>query len=136
MVNDMVIASYLENYADVNLILVGGAVRRNFHCTVGPTAIRSLEGLNVDKAFMATNGITVKKGLTTPDFNQAEVKKTMIDIASEVTVLSDSSKIRNNGFVQIVPIAAVQRLITDDKITESDLAEFEAAGIEVCVAKL
>jgi len=136
VVNDLAIASYLEENSDANIFFVGGEVRRNFHCTVGPTAVKVLKGLSVDKAFMATNGITIKKGLTTPDLNQAEVKKAMIDIASEVTVLCDSSKVGNNGFAQVIPITGIHRLITDEKIDERDLKEFEALGIEVHVVKV
>ncbi len=75
VVNDIAIAAFLEENTDANVILTGGSVRRNYHCTIGPIAIRALRGLSVDKAFMATNGISVKRGLTTPDINQAEVKK-------------------------------------------------------------
>lgn len=62
--NDLIIAGYLEEHSDANVILTGGAVRRNFHCMVGPIAVRSMQGLSVDKAFIATNGITPKTGLT------------------------------------------------------------------------
>lgn len=136
VVNDIAIASVLEESSDANVIMIGGIIRKNYHCTIGPIAIKALSGLSVDKVFMATNGISVKKGLTTPDMNQAEVKKSMIDIASEVIVLSDSSKIGNNGFSQVAPINAVHRLITDDKIDERDLNDFEALGIDVDVVKV
>lgn len=131
VLNDLIIAEYLEEHSDANIILTGGAMRRNFHCVIGPIAIRSMQGLSVDKAFIATNGITVKTGLTTPDLNQAEVKKTMIDIAAQVTVLCDSSKIGYNGFVQVAPISAIHRLITDRGIQQGDLEEFRALGIDV-----
>jgi len=136
VLNDIAIASYLEENSDANIIFIGGIVRKNFHCTVGPIAIKALQGLSVDKAFMATNGITVKKGLTTPDINQAEVKKAMIDMASEIIVLCDSSKIGNNGFAQVLSISGIHRLVTDDGIDERDLNEFEAAGIMVDAVKV
>lgn len=60
VLNDIEIAAYLENEQNIDVILIGGSLRKGFHCTVGPIAVRSLQGLYVDKAFMATNGISVK----------------------------------------------------------------------------
>ena len=136
VLNDILIASYLEENTDINVILTGGGLRKNFHCTLGPIAIRALGGLSVDKAFMATNGISIKKGLTTPDINQAEVKRAMIEIASEIIVLCDSTKIGNNGFAQVAPVTSIHRLITDDGIADGDIADFEAQGIVVDVVKV
>jgi DeoR family fructose operon transcriptional repressor len=136
VVNDIKIASYLEYNTDANIILIGGMIRRHYNCTVGHMAINALKGLNVDKAFMATNGLSIKRGLTTPDMSQAEVKRAMMDIASEIIVLCDSSKIENMAFVQFAPIDRVDRLITDDKIDDRDLNEFKMLGIEVDVVEV
>jgi DeoR family transcriptional regulator, fructose operon transcriptional repressor len=134
--NDLFIASYLEENSDANIILIGGSVRKNFHCTIGPIALKTFSGLSVDKVFVATNGITIQKGLTTPDINQAEIKKAMIRMASEIIVLCDSSKIGNHGFVQVCPIAAIHCLVTDGRIDERDLNELVSAGVTVHAVKI
>ena len=131
VVNDVKIASYLEYNTNASIILIGGLIRRHYNCTVGHMATDALKGLNVDKAFMATNGISIKRGLTTPDMGQAEVKKAMMDIASEIIVLCDSTKIENMAFVQFATIDRVDRLITDNQIDDRDLNEFKILGIEM-----
>jgi DeoR family fructose operon transcriptional repressor len=136
VLNDIEIASYLENEPNVDVILIGGSLRKGFHCTVGPIAIRSLKGLYVDKVFLATNGISVKSGLTTPNVEQAEVKTAMLNMASEKIVLCDSSKIGNNSFVQVTPISGVDRVITDEGISQRELDKFLSVGVSVEVAKL
>lgn len=134
VVNDLEIARLLEEHTDANVIFIGGTLRKNFHCTVGPIALKTLESLSVDKAFMGTNGLTTKRGLTTPDLNQAEVKKAMIACATETIVLCDSSKIGYNALVQFAPMSSVNRLITDDKANERDVAEIRSAEVLVdCV---
>jgi len=135
VVNDINIASHLEEKSEVNVILLGGILRRNFHCTIGVIAQKALEGLNVDKAFMATNGISFEQGLTTPDLNQSEIKKSMINIASEVIVLCDSSKIGNIAFAQVVSLDKIDRIITDEGIEERDLQELKSLGVQVDVVK-
>jgi DeoR family fructose operon transcriptional repressor len=136
VVNDIEIARYLEDNTDINVILIGGALRQKFHCTVGPIALKALEGLSVDKAFMAANGITAKKGLTTPDLQQAEVKRAMIEIASEVIVLCDSSKIGYNAFAQFAQINSISRLITDNKADEKILDEIRAWDVPVDIVNI
>jgi DeoR family fructose operon transcriptional repressor len=136
VVNDVKIASYLEYNTNASIILIGGLIRRHYNCTVGHMATDALKGLNVDKAFMATNGISIKRGLTTPDMGQAEVKKAMMDIASEIIVLCDSTKIENMAFVQFATIDRVDRLITDNQIDDRDLNEFKILGIEMDVVEV
>jgi len=136
IVNDIEIARCLEDETDAVVILIGGHVRRNFHCTVGPIALNSLSGLNVDKAFMATNGLSVKRGLTTPDLNQAEIKKAMMDIAQEVIVLCDGSKIGGTAFAQIQKTEKINRIITDEKADEIELKEIASLGVLVDIVKI
>ena len=136
VVNDIEIARKLEENSDVCVILAGGILRRNFHCTIGPIAQRALDGLSVDKAFMGANGVSIKRGLTTPDLNQAEIKKAMMDIASEVIVLCDSSKIGSVTFAQIAPLERVDRLITDHGADENEIQQFKDIGVQVDIIKI
>lgn len=136
VVNDLEIARCLEEYEHVNVVLLGGIVRKKFHCTVGSSVKEMLSRLNVDKAFMATNGLSFKKGLSTPEMNQAEVKKLMIEVASAVILLCDSSKIGKDSFVQFAPLSSVGRLITDSNISRYDISEFRKNKIDVMIAKI
>ncbi len=131
VVNDIEIARCLEEAEGVNIIMIGGTLRKNLHCTVGPIAASTLSGLNVDKAFMATNGLSIEKGLTTPDINQAEIKKIMIDIASEVIVLCDSSKLGKNSFVQFAPLNRIDKLITNNGVNSEYIKELSGVDIDI-----
>jgi len=133
IVNDIEIAAILEKFEEMNVVLIGGLLRRNFHCTVGPFAVKLLSELNVDKAFLGTNAFSVRKGCTTPDMNQAEVKRTMIQIATQVVLLCDSAKIGKNAFVQFAEPSEIDLMITDSHITEQQLNEIAELGLEVMV---
>ncbi len=135
VVNDIEIARCLEDFDGVSIILLGGIMRKKFHCAVGPIAINALSTLSVDKAFMATNGVSFKKGLSTPEINQAEVKKMMISISSEVILLCDSSKIGKDSFVKFASISEINKIVTDSNLSKYDAVEFEENKIEVIIAK-
>lgn len=114
--NDVDIAKFLENNSDANIILIGGMLRRGFHCTTGPMTVAAISSLNVDKAFMATNAFSLDKGFTTPNFEHAEAKRALFSIASEVTMLIDSSKIGRISFIKFADIGDIDRFVTDDKV--------------------
>lgn len=114
--NDVEIATFLEDNSDANIILIGGTLRRGFHCTTGPMAVAAISSLNVDKAFVASNAFSLDKGFTTPNFEHAEAKRALLSIASETTVLMDSSKIGRISFIKFADPSDVDRVITDDKI--------------------
>ena len=129
--NDLEIALMLEGINSVNTIFMGGIVRKGFHCTVG-VAIgdNMLSGLTVDKAFMASNSVSLKKGASTPDLIHAETKKLMISIANNVILLCDHTKFGKNSFVQFAPVNSIDILITDH-LNEGDQKKFEELGVKV-----
>ena len=135
VINDIQIARTLEEIEDMNIIFIGGAIRKRFHCTVGNLGTAMIAGLAVDKAFMATNGISLNKGATTPEVNQAEIKKAMLAIASKIVILCDSSKIGRSSFAQFAKIQQVDIIITDSSINDNFKQGFEAQGIEVMIAE-
>ena len=129
--NDLDIASYLENNSSIHIVLAGGAIRRGFHCCVGSITVRDILGFGVDKAFMAANGISGKTGLSTPDLNQAEVKKAMIGIALTTIAVIDSSKLGNVSFVNFAPIDSINRLIIDNKGDQDEIRLIADKGVNV-----
>ena len=78
--NDLQIAAFLERNGKANIIMAGGAVRRNFHCTAGQKAIDTLSDLNVDKTFLAANGVSAKRGISTPNIDTAHVKEKLVSL--------------------------------------------------------
>lgn len=131
--NDILIALALEKAETVETILLGGIVRRGFHCTTNIKSNQTVSELTVDKAFMGTNSYSILKGATTPDIQQAEAKKSMIAMSSKVFLLCDSSKLGRVSFAQFAQPAEIQILITD-RMSPTERRNFEKKGIEVVVA--
>lgn len=133
--NDVQIATFLENNSAATIILIGGLLRRRFHCTTGPMSVAAISSLNVDKAFVATNAFSLDKGFTTPNFEHAELKRAMLSIAAEATMLIDSSKIGRISFIKFVDVGDIDRLITDDSIGAQALKALreENEGLELLV---
>jgi DeoR family fructose operon transcriptional repressor len=118
----------------VQLQLLGGRVRGLTQAAVGDQALRVLDNLRVDVAFIGTNGISVRHGLSTPDSEEAAVKRAMVRAAGCVVVAADSSKFGREEFVSFAPISSVDTLITDKEISDDHRAQFTERGVEVVVA--
>lgn len=114
--NATTISNIISKNEKVEFYVLGGRVRLNTLATVGSMAIEMLKRYNVSKAFVGVNGITIENGLTTPDLEEAEIKKTMLSIAEERIVLTDSSKFQKVARCQITPLSMVDRIITDVRL--------------------
>jgi DeoR family transcriptional regulator, fructose operon transcriptional repressor len=131
--NDLAIAQLLEEHPRLTTHLVGGVVRKRFHCTVGTRAQQFLAGLRVDKAFMAANSFSVASGATTPDLEHAETKRQMMAIATKIFLLVDSSKLGKSSFAQFAPADAIDCLVVDS-IDPAEARALEELGVEVLLA--
>ncbi len=133
LTNDLEIALRLEEHPSATIHLIGGVLRKRFHCAVGARAAAALEGLTVDKAFMAANSFSVDKGASTPDLQQAELKRLMVSMATKVYLLVDSSKLGRNSFALFAAPPLVDCLVTD-AVGEEDQKSLEELGIELLLA--
>jgi DeoR family fructose operon transcriptional repressor len=133
--NDLAIATLLEDYDSVNVLFIGGLLRKRFHCTVsyGNTWRETLSGLTLDKAFMGVNSLSLEKGATTPDIGTAETKKRMIEISVKVILLCDSSKFGRSSFARFATLDQVDAVVTEQASGEVR-RQLEELGIEVIVA--
>jgi DeoR family fructose operon transcriptional repressor len=128
------IAARLANAPGVTVHMLGGRVRGVTQCAVGEEAIRKLDDLRVDVAFLGANGITAHHGFTTPDEAEASVKRAMTRAGQRVVVLADSTKLDRETLVRFAAPEDVDVLVTDDGADRNTLAALETCGIEVVVA--
>ena len=132
--NAVPIAARLAGTPSISLQLLGGRVRGLTQAAVGEQTLRVLDTMRVDIAFIGTNGITVRHGLSTPDSEEAAVKRAMVRSANYVVVAADSSKVGREEFVSFAPISSVDTLITDSEINGTDREQLAEQGVEVLVA--
>ena len=125
VLNDIHFASWLEANTNFIIFILGGFVRNKYHNIVSPIKSEMLERLNIDKAFVSCNGVTVRNGVTTPNLENALGVHQMLEASCEIYVLSDSSKIGAVTFAKIIDLKEINALITDDGIEKEDLDEIK-----------
>jgi len=128
--NDFEIARVLEDMNSISVVMLGGEIRKNFHCTVGAAGIEMLAQLTVDKAFMGTNSLSIAKGASTPNIQQAEIKKAMIASAQKVILMCSNRKLGRDSFAHFASLDQIDALVIE-KIDVNEKVEFEERGVEV-----
>ena len=131
--NDFEIARVLEDMKSINVVMLGGELRKNFHCTVGAAGINMLAQFTVDKAFMGTNSLSISNGASTPNIQQAEIKKAMIASAQKVILLCSNRKLGKDSFAHFASLYHIDTLIIE-KIDVNEKFELEERGVEVLTA--
>jgi DeoR family transcriptional regulator, fructose operon transcriptional repressor len=128
------IALALADRPGVEVLLVGGRVRARTLATVDDWALRTLDELSVDVAFVAANGISVDRGLTTPDPAEGAIKRAMIRTGRRVVLLADHSKVGGDHFVRFGVLDDVDVLLTDDGLDPREHEALTASGLRVVLA--
>ncbi len=106
--------------AGFHVYLIGGELKPTTEAVIGNQAILSLEVLHFSKAFFGTNGVSMKAGFSTPDYEEAMVKKTAVGQAKKAYILADYSKFGNISSVTFSEFSKAQ-VITDRRPPEAFL---------------
>lgn len=107
------------------IILVGGTYKHEYGTFMGPLAEGALSTLGFDKAFVGVNGIQDGQ-LYTSGLDSGRVYRVAFERSTERFVLADSSKMNTRGFYSFYALSKDDTVVTDDKISSSDLAALRA----------
>jgi DeoR family fructose operon transcriptional repressor len=127
--NTLPTALALAAKPNITVYTLGGRVRNVTLAEVDSWAARTLSEINVDVAFLGANGISLDRGLTTPDAAEAAVKRLMLGCARRRILLSDHSKIGQVSTHKYGELTDVDLLITDIGIPCTDEKALHAAGL-------
>ena len=119
----------------VNTIMLGGVLLPSTSSGVGLLTQESLRQLSIEKAFMGTSGLTLEHGFSNENLFEVEVKRQMINVSQEVTILADSSKLGRKSLGSFASLGDVNRVITDWKAPAAIVQSLRDNGIEVIVAE-
>lgn len=131
LTNGLPIALALAARTNVTVLFIGGRVRGRTLACVDPWALDALAQSFVDVAFLATNGISVQRGLTTPDQAEAAVKRAMIAAARRTVLLADHTKVSVDHLARFGEVSELDTFITDTGLDERTAAELESQGPRV-----
>ena len=124
----------LLKHQNVEVIQLGGSVRRTSSSVTGQYANNILDHFFCSKLFLGVDGIDMDYGISTTNAQEAMLNQKMISVAQQVIVLADSSKFGRKSFGKIVDFSQIDIVISND-IPPAFQELFDSLGIETILAK-
>lgn len=132
--NSAFIADYVGPARGASVVLLGGDYQPEAQVTVGPLVDQYLQGFHVELAFIGIDGYTIEAGFTGRNHLRAQVVKSMAGQASQLVVLTESSKFARQGAVPLLTLNQVSQVVTDTGL--STLMQQHLSGQGVVVTKV
>jgi DeoR/GlpR family transcriptional regulator of sugar metabolism len=118
----------------IELVLLGGVVRRNYRSLVGVLAEDALRQLRADVAFLGASGLEGDGSVVDSTMVEVPIKRAMLAAATRSVLLADSAKFGMRGVVRVCGPEELDVLVTDDEASPAACAELRRAGVEVITA--
>jgi DeoR/GlpR family transcriptional regulator of sugar metabolism len=118
----------------IELLVLGGVVRRNYRSLVGMLAEEALRHLAADVAFLGASGIREDLSVMDTTLVEVPIKRAMIAAAQRAVLLADAAKFEMRGSVRICGPDELDALVTDAGAGHPRVAAFADAGVEVMSA--
>lgn len=127
----LAVASELQEAAGVEVVLLGGVVRRGSPDLTGPVTEHCLELFAADLAFQGADAIGSDGSIYNSDLRLARVDRLMRRVAQRCCVLADHTKIGHTALARSGSLAEVDTFITDRGAPADTLRRFAKLGVDV-----
>ncbi len=132
--NSLAVLDELRYDHAVELILLGGLVRRSYHSLVGVLTEDAVGQIGVDRAFIGTSGIAPEGAVMDTTFVEVPVKRALLAAAREVVVVADGHKVPGAGTMRVCPGEDVDVLVTTGDADPATLDQCRNLGMDVVIA--
>lgn len=136
MTNSLHVANALRELEnEPTLLMTGGTWDPHFEAFQGRVAEQVLRGYDFDQAFIGADGIDLQRGTCT--FNeQLGLSRVMAEVARQVVVLAESSKVGRRIPNLELPWEQVNTLVTDSDLEDDTRARLERLGVRIICAEV
>ena len=110
---------------------LGGQLDPANACFVGPTAEEIARRFFVDIAFFSTKGFLPSEGTFESSIATIRIKQIIAEQAARVLLLVDNSKFGQRALCKALDINQIDKIITDENASASDLAVVQQHGVAI-----
>ena len=134
LTNDAGILNQLMRRENIELVMLGGRLRRKNMAFYGGQTEAALDSLQVDRLFLGVDGLDLQRGITTHFEGEAVLNRKMARVAREIVAVTDSSKFGRTCLHRIRGLEEVTVLVTDAAAPEESLEQARKMGCQVLIA--
>ncbi len=129
--NSLLVVNVLADIADVDVIALGGQLRRSEMSLIGHAAEHALADVRADKVIIGIRAIDSDVGLTNAYAPETMTDRAILKVGREIIVVADHTKFGRVAPAFVAPLSVVHSLVTDTKVGHAQLDTITALGVRV-----
>src|SRR4029079_16435063 len=91
--------------------------------------------MHIQKAFLASSGFSLERGMTEVQLAEAQLKRKVIESSQQLFALIDSSKFGKEDLTSFARPEKIDRLFTDNRLSSNWAERLGQAGIEFTICE-
>jgi DeoR/GlpR family transcriptional regulator of sugar metabolism len=116
------------------VVLLGGRLDPLARSAAGPEVMAGLGRIRPDLCLLGACGIDPDLGVSVVDFDDAVLKRAMVEASASVMSLITADKIGTALPFRVAGLSALDILVTESSVPEDRLAPYLASGVELVIA--
>jgi DeoR/GlpR family transcriptional regulator of sugar metabolism len=124
-------AAALATRRGATVIVPGGPVENDTLAFTSHSAVRAIRETNADVAVIGACSALPDFGLTSTDYEDAQVKRACLDSAARRVLVTTAEKLSRTSTFRFAELRDLTHLVTTSDADPQVLSSFEAAGVEV-----
>jgi len=129
--SSLAVLEELHDEQRIQLVLLGGMVRRDYRSLVGFLTEDNLRQVHADRLFLGTSGIRRDGWVTDTTVVEVPVKRAMIAASDQVVLVADAAKFPGSGMARVCGPDALDVVVTNAPVDPPSAAALREAGVEV-----
>ena len=122
-------------YPGLSIFSTGGMFERKTNSFVGFQSIELLQKYNINKAFIASTGISLTNGVTNSSPLETDIKSTVVQKSSRVFLLIDDSKFDRYALTTYCSLSDIDVLVTNSMPSNEYIEYAKKHEIELITPK-
>jgi DeoR family transcriptional regulator, aga operon transcriptional repressor len=131
LTNSLAIIDALIDAPDVNVVVLGGELRRSELSLIGFITEAALKEVRASKVIMGIRAIHPEHGLTNDSLPEARTDREILAMGGQVIIVADHTKCGRISAAFVAPVTVMDVLITDDATPAAFVEALEAQQIAV-----
>ena len=132
--NSPQVAVSLHDHPRVEVVMVGGRFYKDGVVNVGAETVKTFERVRADVCLQGIWSLHPEVGITHPNYEEALVKRAMIENAERVVALATAEKLGTAMSFIVAPTETLTDLVTGPGVPREVIEPYERIGIRVVVA--
>jgi DeoR/GlpR family transcriptional regulator of sugar metabolism len=124
----------LAEHPHLEVILLGGTLNKSTLAVIGAEAAASLARFRADICFLGVNGLHIEAGITDFSYEEAQLKRIMIENSAAVVALASADKLGTVAPFVLTPISSLTHLVTEHTVSDNELQPYVDLGITIIKA--